>query len=634
MTHAIRENRTQLQMSHLKFEVDREGVAFITLNDPARPMNVTSPELSTELLAAFERVAASANIKGAVLTSGKDNCFVAGGDIKDFVTAYDRGISREEAFTLSHDWNVGFRRIETCGKPIAAAINGLALGGGLELTLCCHYRVLVDSPKALVGLPEVTIGLLPGGGGTQRLPRLIGIEKALPLLLEGKFVAPAEARELGIVHEIVSRERLLDAARRWVLAHPDARQPWDSHGWRLPGKADAAAACAGQTLLAETAQSLERTRSDYPAPLALLCAVREGTQVSIDEGLRIESQYFSTLLTGVVARNLMRTMFVNKGRADKLSRRPKNIATTMVNKLAVLGAGGTGVAIAQASTAAGIEVIPLANGESFTRTGLSAIEGCDLVIDVTDQCAKIEVGVIAAAIAAAPANAILASTASALASRMAAAGRPGRFVGLRFFSPLGKTGLVEIVAMRHTSQETLARVIDYVRQLKKTPIIVYGGDYVDRLLKCRAEEAMRMQEEGIDAALITQVAEMAGMHRRPLLAAGDAYPERNPGAIARVAPQADVEEVKQRLLYIQASEGVRCFEEGVVTDPADADLGAVLGAGFPSWTGGTLSFVETVGLKDFVAECERLAARYGDRFRPLPSLIERARVGHKFYAAT
>ncbi|HEU0205039.1 MAG TPA: enoyl-CoA hydratase-related protein [Burkholderiaceae bacterium] len=293
-------------MTAVHVDVDAAGVALLRIDDPARKVNVTSPQLVAELVAAIERLVAAPQVVGIVITSGKAGTFIAGGDIKAFFAACERGITREQAFAIADDWNVAMRRIETCGKPIAAAVNGAALGGGLEFALCCHYRVLVDDAKAVVGQPEVTLGLLPGGGGTQRLPRLIGIEKAVPLLLEGTRLRPHEAHALGIVHDVVRREELVAAARRWVVSRPPAQQPWEASDYRFPGGACAVPSPASRNFIEGMAQAIERTRGAEPAPRAILAAVAEGTQLPLEPGLRVEAKHFAALLTGADARNRIR----------------------------------------------------------------------------------------------------------------------------------------------------------------------------------------------------------------------------------------------------------------------------------------------------------------------------------------
>jgi 3-hydroxyacyl-CoA dehydrogenase/enoyl-CoA hydratase/3-hydroxybutyryl-CoA epimerase len=452
-------------MATLSFEVDAHGVALITLDDPARAMNVTSPELVDELIAALDRVAADAAIQGAVLTSGKPASFVAGGDIKDFVGAHDRGMTPAEAFAISQRWNIALRRIERCPKPLAAAINGVALGGGYELALCCKHRVLVDDPKAVIGLVEVTIGLLPAGGGTQRLPRLVGVERALALMLEGRRMAPAEALACGAVDEVVPRDRLVDVAREWVRGHPYAVQPWDMPGFVAYG-ADSFDWERSRAAL------VERTRGRYPAPLALFDAVRDGVMRSIDEGLHIESTASAALLPGAVARNLMRTGFVHRHLARRFTGEP--------------------------------------------------------------------------------------------------------------------------------------------------------GPYLQRLRRACEIELAALLAEGVAAQHLQQAARDADW---PTMPWPDVRFDRYSGAT-----RPDTEPLVRRVLHAVALEGVRCLDDGTVGSPEEADVGSVVGIGFPRWTGGVLSYVETVGLAAFVADAERLARAHGERFAPPPSLRERARCGRKFHA--
>lgn len=309
-------------MAIVTLDVVADGVALITLDDPTRPANVTSPELTAELLAAIDRVADDPAIVGAVITSGKPGRFVAGGDIKDFAGAWQRRMSAAEAFELSHRWNRELRRIERSGKPFAAAINGAALGGGYELALMCHHRVLVDDPKAVVGLVEVGLGLLPAGGGSQRLPRLIGVDAALRLMLDARRLAPREALAAGLVDQVAPVERLVAAACAWVREHPSARQPWDERAAPDSGQIDAQVDAQIDAQRRSWQQHVDaRFGRHYPAPHALLRAVFDGVCRPLDEGLFIESTCFAPLLTGVVARNLMRTGFLYRQQADKRARR-------------------------------------------------------------------------------------------------------------------------------------------------------------------------------------------------------------------------------------------------------------------------------------------------------------------------
>ncbi len=341
---------------HFTLAVDADGIALITMDSPGRSMNVLGPDVETELAAIVEQVVTDAAIRGAIITSGKPS-FLAGYDLTEFLRSFGPQLTPVQVYENFTGLGRLLRRIETCGKPFVAAINGLALGGGLELCLACHYRVIADDPKAFVGLPEVKVGLLPGGGGTQRMPRLIGVTQSLPYLLEGGNISAAEAKKLGLVHEVAPAGELIAAAKRWLMGSPVAVQPWDQKGYRVPGGVAFASAGTTQTFMGATALVAKKTLHNYPAPAAILSCVYEGTLLPIEKGLEVESKYFATLVTGPVARNLIRTMFVNKGNADKLSVRPADVPKSKVTKLGVLGAGMMGAGVAYVSAMQGMEVI-------------------------------------------------------------------------------------------------------------------------------------------------------------------------------------------------------------------------------------------------------------------------------------
>jgi 3-hydroxyacyl-CoA dehydrogenase/enoyl-CoA hydratase/3-hydroxybutyryl-CoA epimerase len=712
---------------NIRFSVDGDGIALLAIDVAGRPMNVLTPEFRADLAECVERVATDAAIRGAVICSAKSS-FMAGADIKDMVGAFDRGITAAEASQFSWELHKLLRRMETCGKPFAAAINGVALGGGLEVALACHYRVIEDGPKAGVGMPEVTIGLLPGAGGTQRVPRLIGIPEALRLITEGKQLAPADALRKGLVHEVAPAAEIVERARQWILKGAEGIQPWDRKGFRIPGGAGQTSPAVAQAFMAGTALTAKATMRNYPAPLAILSCVYEGTQVPIDQGLRIESKYFGKLLAGPVARNLMRTMFVNKGLADKLARRPAGPPKSQVRRLGILGAGMMGAGVAYVSARAGMDVVLIDSslalaekGKDYSRQLLAKdvsrgkrsqadadavlarirptvdyaeLAGADLVIEAVFENRDIKAEVTAKAEAVIPKNAVFASNTSTLpiTGLAQASKRPGQFIGIHFFSPVDKMPLVEIILGKKTTEDTLARALDYVGQLRKTPIVVNDsrGFYTSRCFGTFVYEGMAMLAEGVGPALIENAAKLAGMPVGPLAVADEvtidlqwkvirqteqdlgrrfvkpvAYdvvqkfveelkrPGRRFGAgfydysqdakkhlwpglaevYPRAAQQPSVEEVEKRLMYIQALETTRCMEEGVVTTAAEADLGSILGWGFPAWTGGTLSYVDTIGIRSFVAECDRLAKRYGKRFKPSKWLRERAERNEPFHPA-
>jgi 3-hydroxyacyl-CoA dehydrogenase/enoyl-CoA hydratase/3-hydroxybutyryl-CoA epimerase len=711
---------------NLNLTIDAEGIATISFDVPNRAMNVLSPAVLVDFGAALESAVAAPAVRGILVSSGKTS-FMPGADLTDFVRQFERPRSPQQWYDDFADLSKTLRRLETCGKPVAVAINGLALGGGLEICLACHYRVLADDPKAVIGLPEVTVGLLPGGGGTQRLARLIGVEKALPLLLEGSTLRPADALKLRIVHEVVAAEQVVAAARRWLLGTPLAQQPWDQKGYQIPGGSSIALPAIGTAYLLATARVARNTQRNYPAPIAILSAVFEGVQVPIDTGLRIELKYFAKLVSGSVARNLIRTMFVNKGRADKLERRPQGVPASSVRKLGVLGAGMMGAGIAYVAALAGIVCVLIDStqaqadkGKAYAAkqlrkelergrktqaqmdavlaritptTAYSDLADCDLVVEAVFENREVKARVTVEAEMAMPAAAIFASNTSTLpiSGLAQASKRPGQFIGIHFFSPVDRMPLVEVIVGKRSSAVTLAKALDFVGQLRKTPIVVNDSRnfYTSRVFGTYTFEGQQLLAEGVDPALIENAARAAGMPVGPLAVtdevslelqwnvqeqtradlgdkfqppvsyevlrkfvvdlkrlgrkSGGGFYDYPPGGkkqlwsglaeqYPRAALQPSVAEVRTRLLFIQALETARCLEEGVVTSAAEADLGAVLGWGFPTYTGGTLSFIDTVGLPAFVKECRRLAKAYGPRFKPPRGLVVRAERGEPFHA--
>ncbi len=711
----------------IRYSVDGDGIALLLIDVAGRPMNVLTPAFRSDLAECIERISGDAAVRGAVVASAKSS-FMAGADIKDMVGAFARGLTAAKAAEFSLELSKLFRRLETCGKPVAAAINGVALGGGLEVALACHYRVMADDPKAGVGLPEVKIGLLPGAGGTQRVPRLIGVTEALKLITEGRQLGAADALKKGLVHEVAPASEIVERARQWILKGGEGVQPWDRKGFRIPGGVGQTSPAAAQAFMVGTALTAKTTMRNYPAPLAILSCVYEGTQVPIDQGLAIESRYFGQLLAGSVARNLMRTMFVNKGLADKLARRPAGPPKSQVRRLGILGAGMMGAGVAYVSALAGMDVVLIDStlelaekGKEYSRRLLAKdvergkrtqadvdavlarirptvsyddLAGVDLVIEAVFESREIKAEVTAKAEAVIPRNAVFASNTSTLpiSGLAQASKRPQQFIGIHFFSPVDRMPLVEIILGKKTSEDTLARALDYVGQLRKTPIVVNDsrGFYTSRCFGTFVYEGMAMLQEGVNPALVENAARMAGMPVGPLAVADEVtidlqwkvirqtehdlgrrfvkpvaydvvrkfveelkrpgrrfgagfydYPQDAkkhlwPGlaeAFPRAMQQPAVDEVQKRLMYIQALETTRCMEEGVVTTAAEADLGSILGWGFPAWTGGTLSYIDTIGIRPFVAECDRLAKRYGKRFKPSKWLRARAERDEPFHPA-
>jgi 3-hydroxyacyl-CoA dehydrogenase/enoyl-CoA hydratase/3-hydroxybutyryl-CoA epimerase len=618
------------------------------------------------------------------------------------------------------------RRLETCGKPFVAAVNGTALGGGLELALACHQRVLSEEPGIRLGLPEVTLGLLPGAGGTQRLPRLVGVENALPLLLEGRPISGTEALALGLVDEIAQPDALLEAARRRLLNGAVGEQPWDRPGFTVPGGAAGMKREAMQTFTAGNGRVAAKTFHNYPAPIAILSCVFEGSIVPMAAALAIETAYFASLLQDVVSRNMMRTLFVAKRKADKLLRRPAGIPQSHLRKVGVLGAGMMGAGIGWVSAEAGLDVVLLDRDAETAQGGkdrsrvladeavrrgrmtdgqrdeilgridpvvdFGELSGCDLVIEAVFEDRGIKSGVIRSAAAVIGDDVVVASNTSTLPITGLAESfsRPADFIGLHFFSPVEKMPLVEVIVGEKTSARSLAVALDYVRRIRKTPIVVADGRgfYTSRVFSTFVNEGQTMLLEGVSPPLIENAARLAGMPVGPLAVSdelsielqyrimaqtradlGDAwlapsgsrvvldfvekldrrgrrfgggfyeYPEGGrkhlwPGLAQHFPPaqkQPAVDELRKRFLYIQALEAARCMEEEIVTDAGEADLGSLLGWGFPSFTGGVLSLIDTMGIARFTEECEIFSGRLGPRFAVSDWLRRRARSGLLFH---
>jgi 3-hydroxyacyl-CoA dehydrogenase/enoyl-CoA hydratase/3-hydroxybutyryl-CoA epimerase len=708
----------------IQYTVDQDGIAILTIDLPGKSMNVLTPELMTDLETLVDRAVTDEAVKGLCIASSKKT-FIAGADIKDMVTAYDRGMTHKQAFEFSYGLNRTLRKMETCGKPVAAAINGLALGGGLEVCLACHYRVLADDPRAVLGFPEVNIGLLPGAGGTQRTPRLIGFREAATMILQCRNQKPEQALKLGLVHELAPADQVVERARRWLLEEGDPVAPWDKKGFKIPGGGLMHPGTV-QTFIMGNSLLAKNTKHNYPGPIAAQSAIFEGCNTSFDQGLKIESEYFGLLLAGPVARNMMRSLFVNKGKADKLARRPEGVEKSKVSKLGILGAGMMGAGIAYVSARAGMRVILLDTSQENAERGKAYSEGllkkaiergrsteekatallglikpttdyadledCDLIIEAVFESQKLKADVTAKTEAVVPESCIFASNTSTLpiTGLAEASKRPEQFIGLHFFSPVDKMPLVEIILGKKTNDEAIARSLDYIQQIRKTPIVVNDsrGFYTSRVFSTFTGEGISMLAEGVKPALIENAAKMASMPVGPLAvtdevtlelaykigkettaAMGLEYPA-DPASeviqemvvdldrkgkrfgkgfyaypadakkhlwagLAEHFPQAEeqpgVEELIKRLLYIQALETTRCLEEGVLTHPEDGDIGSIFGWGFPAWTGGTLSLVDTVGIQEFVSECDRMAEAYGERFKASDWLRERAAQNQSFY---
>ena len=709
-----------------------QDVAVIRWNMTSSPMNVLNDESIPQFEEALNKAYADEAVKGIIITSDKPE-FVAGADLKMILRNNDQPPA--EMLKVSMELNRIFRKMETTGKPIVAAINGTALGGGYEICLACHHRIALQNPKTQIGLVEVTIGLLPGGGGTQRLPRMIGMLAALPLLVEGKKLNVPDALITGLVDDVAETPTtLMDKARTWILANPAPLKPWDQidkktgkivarDNFKVPG-GNVQSPVGAHTFAAGTAMLMDKTKGNYPAPIAIMSCVYEGLQVNIDRALVIEARYFVKVATSAVAKSLIQTMFLGMNEANKGASRPKDQPKTDVKKVGILGAGMMGAGIAYVSALTGIEVVlkdvsaeMAERGKDYSRNLLKKgvergkvdplsvdttlgrikatgdyadLQGCDLIIEAVFEKQELKAVVTKEAEPTLVPNGIFGSNTSTLPiSGLAQASvNPANFIGIHFFSPVDKMMLVEIIVGNQTSDYALAVAIDYTRKIRKTPIVVNDsrGFYTSRCFATYTAEGMELLRDGVNPILIENAGKAAGMPVGPLAVhdevaldlslkvmtesvnagvtradeptylmvqkmnelgrigkkakagfydystddAGKSQKTLWPG-LAELYPvsenQPDVDEVKTRLLYRQAIEAVRCFDENVVRTKLDGDLGSILAWGFPAYTGGALSFVDFVGAGTFVQTLDRLADQYGERFRPTTKLRERAGVG-------
>ncbi|SCW94537.1 3-hydroxyacyl-CoA dehydrogenase NAD-binding domain-containing protein [Pseudomonas sp. NFACC05-1] len=704
----------------IRYETGQDRIVVLTLDMPGQSANTMNAVYREAMAACVARLQAEKDsIAGVIITSAK-HTFFAGGDLNELIKV---GKSEAKAFyDMVLLLKAQLRTLETLGKPVVAAINGAALGGGWEICLACHHRVALDLPSVQLGLPEVTLGLLPGGGGVVRMVRLLGLEKALPYLLEGKKVNAQQALLAGLIDELAKdRDELLAKSRAWILANPSVIQPWDAKGYRLPGGTPSDPKVAQMLAIAPSILR-NKTQGCLPAPEKILCAAVEGAQVDFDTAHLIETRYFTELTTGQVAKNLIGTFWFQLNEIKAGGSRPQGLAPYLTKKVGVLGAGMMGAGIAYVSAVAGIAVVlkdvDLAAAEKgkarsaalldkkVARGQLTAeqreatlarihptdsnadLAGCDLVIEAVFEDRALKASVSAAAQAVVGDDAVIASNTSTLpiTGLALAVPDPTKFIGLHFFSPVEKMPLVEIIKGARTSDATLARGFDFVLQINKTPIVVNDsrGFFTSRVFGTFTNEGIAMLGEGVSAPMIETEARKAGMPVGPLAisdevslslmshiraqtskdlhaegkmpiehpafavidlllneykrsgkAAGAGFYEYPANGQKYLWPQLksrfektdgqiSPQDIRDRLLFIQALETVRCMEEGVLTSTADANIGSIFGIGFAAWTGGALQFINQYGLQDFVGRAQYLAEQYGERFSPPALLLEKA----------
>ncbi|TPK67662.1 3-hydroxyacyl-CoA dehydrogenase [Mesorhizobium sp. B2-4-19] len=724
-------------MSYINFtlDTDADGIALVTWNMPDRSMNVFTEEVMGELDKIIDQVVADASIKGAVITSGKDS-FSGGADLTMLqkmlaVFAREKTKDPEKAAKLLFD-NAGrmgglWRKLETSGKPWVSAINGTCMGGAFELSLACHGRVAADSDKVKMALPEVKVGIFPGAGGTQRVPRLTDQQQALQMLTSGQSLSPQKAKAMGLIHEIAEPAKLVETAKAMIRNGLKAVQPWDEKGFKLPG--GQIYSPAGFNLWPPAIAILRReTYGNYPAAAAILKCVYEGLLVPFDTALRIEQRYFTEIMQTREAVAMIRSLFVSLQELNKGARRPDGVPETKFKKIGILGAGFMGAGIAYVTAKAGIPVVLLDRDMESAEKGkahsdslvsdqvkkgrakpeekdklLSLITptadyadlaGCDLVVEAVFEDSAVKKAATEQAEAVLKSSAIFASNTSTIPITSLAknSARPKSFVGIHFFSPVDKMMLVEIILGKKTGDKALATAIDFVRAIKKTPIVVNDtrGFYVNRCVLRYMSEAYKMLIEGVPAPMIENAAKAAGMPVGPLALTDETaidlaqkimkqtirdlgdkavdpkqmalintmvddhgrfgrkngkgfydYPAKPakkklwPGLkdlYPQLAPEkVDYEELQQRLLVTIALEAARVMEEGIVTDPREADVGSILAFGFAPYTGGALSYIDGIGAKQFVKIAKGLRKKYGAEFKAPKLLLDMAEKGETFY---
>jgi len=713
-------------MNQVRYDIDAEGIVTLTFDSPDGAVNTMSQAWHEDFIAGVERVVADKDtLRGVILASAKAS-FFAGAELKEVLRLSEK--DAPQVYRGIEAVKAALRKLELSGRPVVAAINGAALGGGWEICLAAHWRICIDDPKIELGCPEVSLGLLPGAGGVTKTVRLLGLQAALPLLAEGKLMHPAEAKKLKLVDELVAdRAALMTRARVWIGANPEPKQAWDQKGYTIPG-GGARAPGAGAMLAVAPAVLTQKTRGLYPAPEAILSCAVEGTLTDFDSAMRNESRYLAKLMTGQVARNMITAFFFNLNAIKSGASRPKDVPKWKATTVGIVGAGMMGAGIAWANAARRVPCVlkdvsieqaekgkaysakllekrikqgrsdaaGAAQTLSLIKTTASADElaGCDLIIEAVFENRELKALVTQEAEPKLAADGIFASNTSTLpiSGLAKSAKRPDHFVGLHFFSPVDKMRLVEIIVGKETSDATLARAFDYVQQIGKTPIVVNDarGFFSSRVFGTWVSEGQAMLREGIPAPVIEHAAQQAGMpvgplaiadevsmklsqmarkqaiadfaaegtpyrqhpafalvdrmvdeFKRPGRAAGAGFYEYPAGGEKFLWPELkrlfekpgtawDMQELKDRILYIQAIESARCLEEGVLRNVADANIGSILGIGFPGWTGGVLQFINSVGVAKFAARADALAAKYGERYTCPRIVREKANAGEAF----
>ncbi|MFD3594751.1 3-hydroxyacyl-CoA dehydrogenase NAD-binding domain-containing protein [Nocardia sp. NPDC058640] len=711
------------------WEKDADGVVVLTIDDPSQGANTMNDAYITSMAATVDRLEAEKDdITGVVITSGKKT-FFAGGDLKNMMQVGPDNAA--EVATMLNGVKGPLRRLEQLGKPVVAAINGAALGGGLEIALATHHRIAADVKGSAIGLPEVSLGLLPGGGGVTRVTRMIGLQNALmQVLLQGQRHRVTKAKEIGLIDEVVSSvDELLPAAKAWIAANPEAAQPWDKKGYRIPGGTPSTPAFAANLPAFPANLRKQIKGTNMPAPRAIMAAAVEGAQVDIDNALDIEGRYFISLLTGPVAKNMIQAFFFDLNHINGGGSRPsvEDVPKRDIKKIGVIGAGMMGAGIAYVSAKAGYEVVlkdvaiesaikgkgyaeaieakalsrgkttPERSAELLARITPTAdaadFKGVDFVIEAVFENPDLKNKVFQEIEDIVEPDALLGSNTSTLPITLLSEGvkRSEDFIGIHFFSPVDKMPLVEIIKGDNTSDEALARVYDYTLAIKKTPIVVNDsrGFFTSRVIGTFINEAISMVKEGVDPSTVEQAGLQAGYPAAPLklsdelnfttmqkisketqaalIEAGqedqiNAAAKASSEVINKMVDEFDrkgkaggagfydyvdgkatgiweglretfnssrelpegvtFQDLKDRMMFAEAIETQKCFDEGVLTSTADANIGSIFGIGFPAWSGGSHQFIVGYpgGQEAFVARADELAAKFGSRFEVPASL--------------
>jgi len=700
-------------MNHIKYKVDNDGIAFVTWDVANSPVNIMNETTMPEFFTAINQAINDEKVKGIVINSAK-NDFIAGGDLKWFLN-YDK--SRQECFEMLMETNRNLRLLETCNKPVVAAINGLALGGGCEVALACHYRIMNNNPKNKIGLVECSVGLFPGAGGTQRYLRILGPQKTIQYITQSKKLSAEQALKDGLVNGICGDGEDINAlAKEWILTRGTCEQPWDHKKFKVPGTPVGIGQTSGvdEFFSVSNALAYKTTHGNLPHIKNVLSAIYYGASCHIDKALEIEARYFVDTLFSKETKNIIRSSFVFIGDAAKGKSKPKGYEVVSFKKIGVLGAGMMGAGIAYVSAKSDLDVVlkdvsieNAKRGKEYANTqeqkllknGLTSEEkiaallqkiqpsnsvddlaDCDLIIEAVFENEKLKNAVTKETEAVIGTAVIYATNTSTIPiSKLAeASSKSAQFIGLHFFSPVDKMPLVEIIMGKETSEKTLAAAVDFVIKIRKVPIVVNDGRgfFTSRVFGKFVNEGITMLTEGIPPAVIENVAKKIGMPVGPLAISDEVnlklmldimsedptlttheislkntvagivethhrtgkkegkgfydYPTNEKKSIWKgwekiYPPQSDFdeEEVGKRMLFAMVIDAYKCLDSGVIREPKDADVGSILGLGFPIHTGGVMSYIDYIGAEAFGLYSEKLAQKYGERFKLPESLKTR-----------